>query len=255
MGCSSSKKYELPVSEDQVDVATADAPSPAKVQRSLTAEQLEARAAAAVKRAANSTSSQKETLLRKAMEAEADAAALVSAKAIMSMSLDMAAAAEAEEKRLAQERLAEEQRAAEAAQAAAQAAQAKAEAEAAAETARALVGRKPSEKAVETWTKKLVMALSNKSNALGVSAVAKGTGIGVNAIEAASQTTETLAQHFVRGADANKMLNVMGERQSPRTAAKRYKTTEMLQAALDHYEAHKDDLAFLESAWKLQGPE
>ena len=259
MGCSSSKQPLVdvveasePASAEDVKptlvaaAAPASAPAadvtapspPAKVKRQLTSEQLEAREAAAAKRLASKM-------------AEEHKASLLAAQALAA-----ACAESAFEGALAQ--AAEERQKAAAAAAAAAALEAQqreaaTQAEAVA-LSQELAARKPSEKAVEVWTKKLVMALSNK-NAAGVNQNAKGTGIGVNAIDAAATSTAVLAQHFVRGADANKMLPVMGERQSPKSAAKRYKTTEALQAALDYHAAHKNDAAFVTDAWKLAGPE
>ena len=259
-----------------------------KLKRQYTHEQLEARAQAAAKRA---TLSGKEGALRKALDDEADAAGALAASSIVHTALELekkveaearerearvkadaeaaaAAAAAAEAQRLGE--LAAQRRAEAAAEAEAREkeAKAKAEADAGAEAAakeaaveaaakakeeaeakaKAASEKQPSEKAVEVWTKKVTMALSKKG-------AATTTGIGVNAITSAGMSTVVLAQHFVRGADANKMLSVMGERQSPKTAAKRHKTTETLQAALDYYAEHKDDSEFVHAAWKMVGPE
>ena len=92
------------------------------------------------------------------------------------------------------------------------------------------------------------MALSKKG-------APTGPGVGVNAVMSAGMSTAVLAQHFLRGADPNKMLSVAGNNQSPKLAAKFNKTTETLQAALDYYAEHKDDPEFVHAAWKMVGPE
>jgi hypothetical protein len=283
-----------------------------KLKRQYTQEQLEARAQAAAKRAANSgkaldneadASSKVQTALelekkaeteareREAKEkadaeakekadaeakekadAEAAAAAAAAAEAQLLGEAERKAEADAREREalrlgeLAAQRRAEaateaeahekEEKAKAEAEAAAKeaeatsrvedAAKAKEEADDKAKTA-AANHKQPSEKAVEVWTMKVIMALSKKG-------AATGTGVGVNAITSAGMLTVVLAQHFVRGADPNKMVSVMGDRKSAKTAAKFHKTTETLQAALDYYAEHKDDPEFVHAAWRLAGP-